>query len=345
MEPAEPNDWLVGGGEMGELIRAMDWSKTTLGRTESWPSSLRTAVSICLGSRHPIVLWLGPERSIFYNDAYRPMLGDRKPPQFLGRSGQECWAEIWDIVGPMMVQVIDTGKATWSEDLFLLMLRHGYLEETHFTFSYSPIRDERGRPRGVFCACTESTSSVLGERRLKALRSVVEARTIWDAARCCAEAPGQSARDIPFALVYLLDDAGKKLELVGHSGLGPGTPASTLAVDMAMPHAGGWPLARIAAQGHAETLDDLATRFAAARWSRGTGLGLFSVRERAIGLGGRFQVLSTRATARAPSSPYAPGRPIHTVPHGQVASWSVLTVPVVICAERSCTRFIDLPRG
>src|SRR5882724_8386362 len=149
-----PEDWLVGGGEMGKLIRSMDWTNTPLGSIESWPQSLRTTVSICLGSRHPIVLWWGPERWMFYNDAYRPMLGESKHPQFLGAPGQACWAEIWDVIGPMMNQVIETGEATWSEDLFLLMSRHGYLEETYFTFSYSPIRDDVGRPSGIFNACT-----------------------------------------------------------------------------------------------------------------------------------------------------------------------------------------------
>jgi hypothetical protein len=111
---------------MAALIRATDWSKSPLGAIASWPQSLRTAVSICLGSRHPIVLWWGPERWMFYNDGYRPMLGERKHPQFLGRPGQECWAEIWDIIGPMMDQVIETGEATWSEDFFLQMRRSGY---------------------------------------------------------------------------------------------------------------------------------------------------------------------------------------------------------------------------
>ena len=86
----------AGAGEMALLIRTTDWSRTPLGPVESWPQSLRTAVSICLGSRHPIVLWWGPERWMFYNDGYRPMLGESKHPQFLGRSGKECWAEIWD---------------------------------------------------------------------------------------------------------------------------------------------------------------------------------------------------------------------------------------------------------
>src|ERR1022692_3398840 len=70
----------AGDGEMASLIRTTDWSKTPLGPVESWPQSLRTAVSICLGSRHPIVLWWGPERWMFYKDGYRPMLGGGTPP-------------------------------------------------------------------------------------------------------------------------------------------------------------------------------------------------------------------------------------------------------------------------
>lgn len=139
----------AGQGEMAALIRDTDWSRTPLGSIEGWPQSLRTAVSICLGSRHPIVLWWGPGRWMFYNDAYRPMLGESKHPQFLGRPGGECWSEIWHIIGPMMDRVIETGEATWSEDFPLLMRRSGYLEETYYPFSYSPIRDEAGRPSGA----------------------------------------------------------------------------------------------------------------------------------------------------------------------------------------------------
>ena len=253
----------AGEGEMASLIRTTDWSKTALGPVESWPQSLRTAVSICLGSRHPIVLWWGPERWMFYNDGYRPMLGASKHPQFLGRSGQECWAEIWDVIGPMMDQVIATGEATWSEDLFLLMLRHGYPEETYFTFSYSPIRDEAGRPSGIFNACTESTARVLDRRRLKTLREMaVEARTAKEAARLCAEILRRNPRDIPFALVYLLDGTGKSLHLAGTAGLEPETPASPRTVDVAERDATGWPLARVVADGRSELVENLGRHFA-----------------------------------------------------------------------------------
>ena len=252
----------AGDGEMASLIRTTDWSKTPLGPIDTWPQSLRTAVSICLGSRHPIVLWWGPERWMFYNDGYRPMLGESKHPQFLGRPGQECWAEIWDIIGPMMDQVIATGEATWSENLFLLMDRFGYLEETYYTFSYSPIRDEMGSPCGIFNACTETTGRVLGDRRMKTLREMsIEARTVDDAARLCLEVLGRTARDIPFALVYLLDDQGKQLRLAAQAGLEPGTLASPIAVDMQELDDAAWPLAKVAARGESEMVDGLQERF------------------------------------------------------------------------------------
>ncbi|MGD0677126.1 MAG: ATP-binding protein [Polyangiaceae bacterium] len=252
----------AGQGEMASLIRATDWSGTPVGAVESWPQSLRTAVSICLGSRHPIVLWWGPERWMFYNDGYRPMLGESKHPQFLGRPGQECWAEIWEIIGPMMDQVIATGEATWSEDLLLFLRRHGYLEETYFTFSYSPIRDEMGRASGIFNACTESTARVLDRRRLKTLREMsVEARTANEAGRLCAEILGRNPHDIPFALVYLLDRAGERFDLVGHAGLEGETEASPRFVDAAVRGELGWPLARVTAQGRSEILENLANHF------------------------------------------------------------------------------------
>src|SRR5688572_32597990 len=112
--------FLAGGGEMGERTRVFDWSSTSLGPAEGWPHSLKTAVSICLGSRYPIVLWWGdPDYTTFYNDAYIPVLGVTKHPGWLGRSGRECWHEIWPTIGPMLEGVFASGEATWSEDLLL----------------------------------------------------------------------------------------------------------------------------------------------------------------------------------------------------------------------------------
>ena len=126
--------FLAGGGEMGARTRAMDWSGTAIGHPATWPQSLKTAVSICLGSRHPIVVWWGnPSWIQFYNDAYISFLGSGKHPHFLGKSGQECWSEIWPVIGPMLEGVHATGEATWSQDLLLVLQRHLRREEAYFT--------------------------------------------------------------------------------------------------------------------------------------------------------------------------------------------------------------------
>ena len=139
--------WLAGGGEMGALMRSIDWSRTPMGPVDSWPQSLRTAVSILLNSRYPMFVWWGPDLIALHNDAYVPILG-AKHPRALGRPAAETWAEVWDVVGPLAARVLEHGEATYSERLRLLMERRGYEEETYFTFSYSPIPDDDGRTGG-----------------------------------------------------------------------------------------------------------------------------------------------------------------------------------------------------
>ena len=137
--------FLSGGSEMGGRMRAFDWSTSPVGPPAGWPQSLKTAVSICINSRYPIVLWWGnPAYTMFYNDGYIPILGVTKHPGWLGRSGRECWREIWSTVGPMLDSVFETGEATWSEDLLLVMDRNIPHEEAYFTFSYSPIHGDGG---------------------------------------------------------------------------------------------------------------------------------------------------------------------------------------------------------
>src|ERR1044071_3546870 len=104
-----------GGGQMGELMRSIDWSKTPVGPVESWSQSLKTALSILLKQRTAVFIFWGPERVQFYNDAYRPILGAKKHPAAMGQRGAECWPEIWDIVRPMLEKV-QSGESTGVED-------------------------------------------------------------------------------------------------------------------------------------------------------------------------------------------------------------------------------------
>lgn len=158
-------EFLSGGGEMGELIRTMDWSQNTLGDPFLWPPSLRTSVSICLNSRFPMVIWWGNDLVKIYNDAYREIIA-AKHPKAMGAKEADVWPEIWPVVGPMLRGVLQTGEATWSEEQQLIIERNGYPEECYFTFSYSAIRDETGNIGGVFCAVNETTKRVLTEKHL-----------------------------------------------------------------------------------------------------------------------------------------------------------------------------------
>jgi hypothetical protein len=152
---------ITGGGEMGKLIREKDWSQTPVGDITTWPQSLKTTLSILLNSRFPMFLWWGPELVCFYNDAYRPSLGiDGKHPSILGMPAKQAWTEIWDIILPLINQVLTTGEATWSEDQLVPIFRNGKIEDVYWTFSYSPVEDESGVRAGVFVTCTETTDKV-----------------------------------------------------------------------------------------------------------------------------------------------------------------------------------------
>ena len=216
---------------MGERMRAFDWSSSPVGPVAEWPQSLKTAVSICIGSRYPIVIWWShPEYTMFYNDGYIPVLGATKHPGWLGRSGRDCWKEIWSTVGPMLDSVFETGVATWSEDLLLVMDRNLPREETYFTFSYSPIRGDGNKIDGIFCACYETTGRVVGERRLQTLRdlgrTVLEVKSAEDACQVAIDTLTANLYDVPFALLYLLDDDAQQARLVCASGLESGGAAT-----------------------------------------------------------------------------------------------------------------------
>jgi PAS domain S-box-containing protein len=264
--PKATADFLFGGGEMGERMRALDWSKTTVGPVETWPQSLKTAVSICLGSRYPIVMWWGnPAFTMFYNDAYIPILGITKHPGWLGRSGRECWSEIWPTMGPMWERVFATGEATWSEDFLYVLDRNIPQEEGYFTFSYSPIRDDAGGIGGIFCACNETTGRVIGERRLQTLRdlgrTVMEVKTATNACAVAARTLAANPADIPFALIYLLDPDGQQARLVAATGVEAGSKPAPERIDMqeARQQSGTWPLRRVGETSAAELVTDLPT--------------------------------------------------------------------------------------
>lgn len=157
--------YLQEGGEMGKLTRAFDWSKSVLGHGDTWSQSLLTTVSIILKSKFPMFLWWGTDLIQFYNDAYRPSMGNHgKHPKALGQHGADCWPEIWPVIKPLIDQVMSGGEATWQEDALIPIYRNDKLEDVYWTFSYSQVIDGDGEIGGVLVTCFETTATVNTQR-------------------------------------------------------------------------------------------------------------------------------------------------------------------------------------
>ena len=275
--PVNPSaqDLFAGAGEMAALMRATDWSKTRLGPVENWPQSLRTMLGVILGSRFPMLLWWGPELLHLYNDAYRPILRDKHPAS-LGAPAAEIWAEVWDVAGPMAKSVQEGGPATWTEDLQLFINSGGMAEETYFTFSYSPVPGDDGGIGGLLNTVQETTEKVQSERQIRMLHDLAartaQAKSEDEAHRMVMEVLTTNALDIPFALLYVLNEKADIAQRVAMCGWrdyeGRANSAQIAIHGEAGTHS--WPIADVIRTGSEVVVDDLATRFGAlpaGRWN------------------------------------------------------------------------------
>ncbi|GGD81088.1 response regulator [Caballeronia grimmiae] len=257
----EPS-FLLGGGEMGVLIRGFDWTQTSLGEPAHWPQSLKTAIRIMLTSRQPIWIGWGRELLFFYNDAYKPIIGG-KHPQALGQPTSVVWREIWNDIGPLLDTALAGVEGTFVEQKLLIMERNGFPEETYYTFSYSPIPDDRGGAGGIICANSDDTQRVLGERQLLVLRelatSAADARTWREACERSMKALRDAPRDMPFALLYAAEPANQTATLVGACGIAPGHPAAPETLHAGQP--GAWPVHDVLRDNEARLVTNLQEHF------------------------------------------------------------------------------------
>jgi signal transduction histidine kinase len=257
----------AGAGEMAELIRAFDWGATPLGPAEAWSPTLRTMVRFLLANGFPMMLWWGPEYVCIYNDPYRPVLG-AKHPRALGTPVREVWSEIWHVLKPLVDGPFRGGPPTWNDDLELELNRHGYFEEAHFTIAYSAVPDDTaaGGNGGVLATIVETTAKVVGERRVAALRDLAaratDGRTADDACKLAAATLAAYPKDVPFALIYLIDADGDGARLACAAGVEPGAGMAPLHVNFAAGETP-WPFADVLRNRGGELVRELAARFAA----------------------------------------------------------------------------------
>jgi PAS domain S-box-containing protein len=206
-------EWLVGGGELGGLIRSLDWSMTPLGARDSWPGSLRTLVSMLVASPFAMALLWGPDLIFIYNDAYRVIAGG-KHPAALGRSTRDIWSEVWHINEPIFAAVMDRGETLYFEDALFPINRNGFEENAYFTLGYSPARDG-GVVGGTLVTLQETTAQVLERRRAATAlqRGTALLQAISDTSADVIFAKDRQGR-IQFANPATLALVGKPLEAV-----------------------------------------------------------------------------------------------------------------------------------
>src|SRR4051812_15624428 len=234
---ADRASWLLGGGEMAKVIKGKDWSATALGPIETWPQSLRTVVSLAQASLSPISLAWGPSHTQIYNDGYWPICGE-KHPRSMGQDFSECWASAWPAIGAAFERAL-AGETSFLEDQRMFLDRNGYLEETFFTFSFSPIRDESGGVGGLFHPVTETTSKMIGQRRTRTLSLLAahasSTKSSTESLASAARVLSDAELDLPFVLLYLVDQDGGQARLAAQCGIAQGSSASPAQIDLTIP--------------------------------------------------------------------------------------------------------------
>jgi signal transduction histidine kinase len=263
-ETAVRPGWVRGGGALGQLVREFDWTKTPLGAIEQWPQSLKTVVRTLLTSRFAMWMSWGPELTFLYNDDYARMTLGKKHPWALGKPSREVWQEIWDNIGPRIERVLETGEATWDEALLLFLERSGYREETYHTFSYSPLAGDDGTVAGHLCVVTEETDRVIGERRLKTLRSLAGelSKTITEeeVVSCIARCLGENQKDLPFALLYLFTEDGNEARLACQTGIAENHEAAPESISLCE-NSQPWPISELLTGIDSKIVENLLERF------------------------------------------------------------------------------------
>ena len=234
-DPFSPDALFSGGGELGSLMKQIDWAKTSLGPVEGWPQNLKTCIRIVLTSRQPMFVWWGDDLINLYNDAYKAIVGG-KHPLALGQPAHVVWSEIWDQVGPRAESAMRANEGTYDEALMLIMERYGYREETYYTFSYSPVPNDQGGTGGIFCANTDDTQRIISERQLSVLGELAartgDARTWHESCRLTALSLETDLKDLCFSLIYVVDDSKKLAVLAGTSGIDAGHPAAPVHIPL-----------------------------------------------------------------------------------------------------------------
>lgn len=204
-----------------KFARAVDWASTPLGPIDDWPHELRAMANLVMGSPHPSAFYWGPEFIAIYNTAYIELAG-KKHPSMMGASYSVAWNEIWEEIKPIFDSAWEGGQATMKHENQLFINRHGFLEETFFSWSIVPLVGSEGEVVGLYNPAFEDTRRLVNERRMLTLREIGEqtatATCINDFWPQVQKGLEYNALDVPFGLIYAIKEENESEASSLHSG-------------------------------------------------------------------------------------------------------------------------------
>jgi PAS domain S-box-containing protein len=155
--------------DMRSVVARHDWAATPLGPIDSWPTGLRAIVGLMMDSAEAMVVWWGPQQRQIYNDAYAPRLPPGQAHLALGRPAAADWAHSWPAIYPLVQLVLAGQPSTGYTDTRIGVERNGSVEDSYWSYSFTPVRDDLGAIGGVLVMSVETTARVLANRRQHSL--------------------------------------------------------------------------------------------------------------------------------------------------------------------------------
>ncbi|TGO24044.1 hypothetical protein BPAE_0113g00010 [Botrytis paeoniae] len=195
------------------FTRGVDWSSTPLGPMNSWSPEFRQIVNMVMANPHPAAIFWGEELTVLYNQSYAETVAGQKHTRLMGTGARGPFAEIWEEVGEIFNECRRTGRGIAMTDQMLPLERQGFVEETFYSWSLTPIWKAGPSPEllGVYNAPFETTQKVVSDRRMRTLLKVGEetalAQSVSDFWKLMLGGLAENEYDFPFVLLYsVLDD-------------------------------------------------------------------------------------------------------------------------------------------
>ncbi|KAF4631913.1 hypothetical protein G7Y89_g6216 [Cudoniella acicularis] len=273
--PGTP-DWTAAQpvGDLSQHVifaRSINWAVTPLGDMSTWSPEFRQIANLLMANPHPAALFWGDELTVMYNKAYADTIAGNKHPKLMGAgfTTASAFQEIWDFVGPIFQEVQKTGLSVAVTEQMLPIGRHGFDEETFFTWSLTPLYGGTSNILGLYNAPFETTRQTRAARATQTLLKIGQetalAQNISEFWPNILKALEDNGFDFPFAVLYsVLDDVDGNEEdssmssdsyhemktciLEGSLGVPPGHPAAPTRLHLTRAQGGFLPSFRVAMQ-------------------------------------------------------------------------------------------------